>query len=101
MQIKNYKAMITLIIIGAFLMFLFTPAALNAEDDTIRKTIYSFLMVVGMFLLLLGFTKRGERDAYIDSLNGNNPYSKEYIYKQQDSTYVVVDSIYVKEETKN
>jgi hypothetical protein len=59
------------------------------------------ILLIGCGVLSRGMYGLAEEGAYINSLNGNNPYSKEYIYKQQDSTYVVVDSIYVKEETKN
>jgi hypothetical protein len=87
---------VILILIGVVSMILLE----KGEAERAR-----ILCLIGLFVLWFSMVfvigKMAEKKAYTNSLDGNNPYSKEYIYKQQDSTYVVVDSIYVKEETKN
>lgn len=56
------------------------------------------VLVISVFVMGVSAGQAGEEHAYKESLNGNNPYKKEYIYKQVDSSYVIMDSVYVKKE---
>jgi len=95
--------MITLVIIGTVLYWLIIAWAifkLGDEKKNGKALMMFFIGLIGIVCLSLGENLKGEKDAYENALNGNNPYKKEYIYKQIDSTYVIVDSVYVKKEEK-
>jgi len=93
--------MIALLIIGAVLLlisyFIGLFAMVDPEAKRGKGIAYCLFFIVGVSLLSCGLSFRAEKDTYKKALE-HNPYKKEYIYKQVDSTYVVVDSVYVKKE---
>jgi len=92
--------MTALMFIGTILIGVTFGIAVNRWDDhedrAWRVAVAIMVFMIGMAIYSFGVAVRSEKDAYINSLEGNNPYKKEYIYKQVDSTYVIIDSVYVK-----
>ena len=91
--------MIILAIIGTIfceIILIWLAVELADNDKGSKAAIAFFIGIAGIILLTAGVLLQGEKNAYKDSLEGNNPYKKEYIYKQVDSTYVIIDSVYVK-----
>ena len=98
--------MITLfIILGAVLLLISLFLAWTDKKGLFEPSDFRTIAIVisfafGFSFLFFSAGKESSDRSYINSLNGNNPYRKEYIYKQIDSTYVIVDSVYVKKEEK-
>ena len=72
----------------------------DKEDSTmLGMFIMASLLAIGLLFIFGTSEARAVRQTYEKALD-NNPYKKEYIYKQVDSTYVIIDSVYVKKEEK-
>jgi len=93
--------MIALIIIGLIFLtvayFMGTDAI--EKQNPKREWPFFLLFVLGVVLAANGLQFKTEKETYRKALE-HNPYKKEYIYKQTDSTYVIIDSVYVKKEEK-
>ena len=71
----------------------------DAERPNKRHLFAQFVFTI-LFMIVYNniITDTIRKRTFEDSLNGHTPYKKEYIYKQIDSTYVIMDSVYVKKE---
>ena len=88
----------TLAMIGMILIWIGVALALfsDVDEEKARSAVAVIVTWIGLFMIIFGvmFT------TYKDALN-NNPYKKEYIYKQNPSgTMEKYDSIYVKIKNK-
>lgn len=83
-----------LLIANGFLVF----AAQNIEEGEdnlkILLLVILFISILATGFLGVALQEDGKRDAYKDALDGNNPYEKIYHYKQADTSYVKIDSVY-------
>jgi len=82
----------------------------SKKDKIGKALIIFFLGVIGLSFYGAGLNLKGENEAYINILNGYNPYEKVYRYEKvliKDSTsymfpykeiYKIVDSVYIKKE---
>mgnify|MGYP000591948470 CR=1 FL=1 len=65
------------------------------------KVLYFYLLLLAMSILGGVFTYRvgnSANKAYKEALKGNNPYEIKVVYEQQDSTYIPVDTLFIKKE---
>ena len=91
--------MIALILLGIVLLGGVVLIVLISTDNNQRILLSEIFYILGALLIFFGTNFYTEKDTYKKALD-ENPYRKEYIYKQTDSTYVIIDSVYVKKEEK-
>ena len=87
-----------LLIIGTVLLYLSLVLALLWREDgwaSVGVTgICAMLFIVGFGLMLYGASDI----AFKAAIDGENPYHKEYVYRDMpDGTKVLTDSVYVRE----
>ena len=88
--------MTALLLLGILLFSFGVAFSANESMRLWKRRLIALTIVIGFFLAIFPFGKVLEKQTYRASLDGNNPYKKEYIYKQVDSTMVIVDSVYTK-----
>jgi len=89
--------MIALILLGVILLGGIVIIVLISTDNDRRIVLSEIFFLLGVLLIFFGSGAYAEKTTYEKALD-NNPYKKEYIYKQIDNTYVIIDSVYVKKE---
>jgi len=89
--------MIALILLGVVLLGAVVIIVLISTDNDRRIVLSEIFFLLGVLLIFFGTGAYSEKTTYKKALD-NNPYKKEYIYKQIDSTYIAVDSVYIKKE---
>lgn len=75
--------------------------ALLVYSARTEKPILYTLAIIALGLLI-GLSLYGvdssANKAYKEALKGNNPYEIKVVYEQQDSTYIPVDTLFIKKE---
>ena len=67
-------------------------------NNLIERIASSILLLVSAVIFILLILGNESEEAYINSLNGKNPYEMKLLYDKQDSTYVAIDTLYIKKE---
>ena len=93
------ETFLILVLIGATIVLLVIGMGFLLDGDTRPQRWVPFLQLV-LAIIVVGiiahFVSQNARESTYKKALDNNPYKKEYIYKQVDSTYVIIDSVYIK-----
>jgi len=73
-------------------ILLFISILIETWDFIVRWMLFVLFTLCSVLL----FIEIGSKEAYCNALAGKNPYKMEIRYELKDSTYVPVDTIYVK-----